>query len=216
LVVVPISAWTGENVVTAPSSLSWYKGPMLFEVMEQSASAVTESAPGEVAAAKRPVFGPARISVLRRANKRCTGATDTQKQEEVVEALVQSGMVREGQVLEAVVVAPIATARRHSRRGHILPKPTTLATFTVVSIQRFDKPRYTRMCACASFLWCSCNCISAALLIIVIARRSSAAAGEYVGLRLRLEHLSPAAAGAGDIAVAATTRHLSLLRSLHS
>ncbi|ELR11258.1 uncharacterized protein ACA1_127090, partial [Acanthamoeba castellanii str. Neff] len=50
-------------------------------------------------------------------------------------------MVREGQVLEAVVVAPIATARRHSRRGHILPKPTTLATFTVVSIQRFDKPR---------------------------------------------------------------------------
>lgn len=157
LVVVPISAWTGENVVTAPSSLSWYKGPMLFEVMEQSASAVTESAPGEVAAAKRPVFGPARISVLRRANKRCTGATDTQKQEEVVEALVQSGMVREGQVLEAVVVAPIATARRHSRRGHILPKPTTLATFTVVSIQRFDKPRYTRMCARACFLWCSCN-----------------------------------------------------------
>jgi translation elongation factor EF-1alpha len=157
LVVVPISAWTGENVVTAPSSLSWYKGPMLFEVMEQSASAVTKPAPGEVAAVKRPVFGPARISVLRRANKRCTGATDTQKQEEVVEALVQSGMVREGQVLEAIVVAPITTARRHSRRGHILPKPTTLATFTVVSIQRFDKPRYACACTCftTSVLPCS-------------------------------------------------------------
>lgn len=157
LVVVPISAWTGENVVTAPSSLSWYQGPMLFEIMEQSASAVTKPAPGEVAAIKRPVFGPTRISVLRRANKRCTGATDTQKQEEVVEALVQSGMVCEGQVLEAIVVAPITTASRHSRRGHILPKPTTLATFTVVSIQRFDKPRYACVWACftTSVLRCS-------------------------------------------------------------
>jgi hypothetical protein len=116
---------------------------MLFEVMEHMARAVTTSAPGEVVA-KRPVFGPTRVSILQRVNKRCTtgGGTDiAQKQEEVVKALVQWGTVREGQVLEAVLPTPIVTPTPR-RRADVLPQPTTsVATFTVLSIQRFETPR---------------------------------------------------------------------------
>jgi hypothetical protein len=123
--------------------MPWYNGPMLFEVMEQVAGTVTTSAPGEVMAKQRPVFGPTRVSVLQRVNKLCTtgGGTEVgqQKQEEVVQALVQCGMVREGQVLEAVLPTPTPPAPR--RRAHVLPQPTAVATFTVLSIQRFQTPR---------------------------------------------------------------------------
>jgi hypothetical protein len=110
--------------------------------MEQVAMAVTTSAPGEVVAKQRPVFGPTRVSVLQRVNKLCTtgGGTEVgdQKQEEVVQALVQCGMVREGQVLEAVLPTPTPAPRR---RAHVLPQSTAVATFTVLSIQRFQTPR---------------------------------------------------------------------------
>lgn len=131
LEVVPISAWTGENVVTAPSSMPWYNGPMLFEVMEQVARAVTTSAPGEVVA-KRPVFGPTRVSILQRVNKRCTttGTDIAQKQEEVVKALVQWGTVREGQVLEGCCRRPsshrpldVVRVSCHSRPPPSPPSP---------------------------------------------------------------------------------------------
>jgi hypothetical protein len=113
---------------------------MLFEAMEQMANAVTTASAPSKAVTQRPVFGPTRVSVLRRVNKRCM--SDGSGGEEVVEALVQSGTVREGQLVEAVLPAPIASVR-HSRRGHLQPKPTVVATFSVVSIQRFEKPRYT-------------------------------------------------------------------------
>ncbi|ELR14827.1 elongation factor Tu GTP binding domain containing protein [Acanthamoeba castellanii str. Neff] len=97
LVVLPISAWSGENVVCRPSSLPWYEGPMLFDVMEQAASRVVM---------KRSLF------VLRRENVLCTGGqSGTKKPEEVVVVLVQSGMVREGQVLQAVLPGPIVCRR---------------------------------------------------------------------------------------------------------
>jgi hypothetical protein len=103
-----------------------------------------------IMATERPLFGPTRVSVLRRANRPVRlGGSDPDEggpkrvqEDEVVEALVHSGAVREGQVLEAVLPAPIVFARR-SRRERIQPEPTTVATFSVVSIQRFEKPRYS-------------------------------------------------------------------------
>lgn len=108
---------------------------MLFDVMEQAASRVVM---------KRSLFGPVRVSVLRRENVLCTGGqSGTKKPEEVVVVLVQSGMVREGQVLQAVLPGPIVCRRRPFRRGPpIVSKPPTVVTFTVLSIQRFYKPRY--------------------------------------------------------------------------
>ncbi len=107
---------------------------MLFDVLEQAASR---------AVVKRSLFGPARVSVLRRENVLCTGEQSNTKPEEVVVGLVQSGMVREGQVLQAMLPAPIVCRRRSIRRGPpIVPKPPTVVTFTVLSIQRFGKSRY--------------------------------------------------------------------------
>ena len=105
---------------------------MLFDVMEQAASR---------AVVKRSLFGPVRVSVLRRENVLCTGEqSDTEKKpEEVVVGLVQSGMVREGQVLQAMLPGPIVCRRRGPP---IVPKPPTIVTFTVLSIQRFGKSRY--------------------------------------------------------------------------
>jgi hypothetical protein len=109
---------------------------MLFDVMEQAASR---------AVVKRSLFGPVRVSVLRRENVLCTGEqSDTKKKpEEVVVGLVQSGMVREGQVLQAMLPGPIVCRHRSIRRGPpIVPKPPTVVTFTVLSIERFGKSRY--------------------------------------------------------------------------
>jgi len=106
---------------------------MLFDVMEQAASR---------AVVKRSLFGPVRVSVLRRENVLCTGEqrdTKKKKLEEVVVGLVQSGMVREGQVLQAMLPGPIVCRRRGPP---IVPKPPTIVTFTVLSIQRFGKSRY--------------------------------------------------------------------------
>jgi hypothetical protein len=108
---------------------------MLFEVMEQMASAVTQAK-----VARRPVFGPTRVSVLRRVNKHCiSGTTSSEpKKEEVVEVLVQSGTVREGQMLEAVLPAPTVFSDRHCSYEASM----AVATFTVVGIQRLGKPRF--------------------------------------------------------------------------
>jgi hypothetical protein len=114
---------------------------MLFEAMEQMASTIT-TASARVKVARRPLFGPTRVSVLRRANRQCISGTDEpmRQEEELVEAVVQSGMVREGQILEAALSAPTVFSS-HSRSGDIVPKPATVATFKVVRIQRFNKPR---------------------------------------------------------------------------
>jgi hypothetical protein len=126
---------------------------MLFGVMEQMANAVTTASALNKAMAQRPVFGPTRVSVLRRVDEQCTSGRDepkrAQRGEEVVEALVQSGTVREGQLVEALLPAPIVFARR-SGRGRIQPKPTTVASFSVVSIERLEKSRYRRTCCVMS------------------------------------------------------------------
>lgn len=172
LVMLPISAWTGENVLAPSTALGWYEGPTLVEVMEQVAQALTTGAAACREVAKRPLFGPTRVSVLRRVNALCIAGAP--KGEVVVEALVQSGTVREGQVLHARLSAPIANRARDG------PQPASaLVTLAVVSILRLDKPR------------------------------TRAAAGEYVGLRLRLEHSGDVAA-TSDMA-AATMHALALL-----
>jgi hypothetical protein len=107
----------------------------VVEVMEQVAQALTTGAAACREVAKRPLFGPTRVSVLRRVNALCIAGAP--KGEVVVEALVQSGTVREGQVLHARLPAPIANRARDG------PQPASaLVTLAVVSILRFDKPRY--------------------------------------------------------------------------
>jgi hypothetical protein len=133
------------------------------------------------------------VSVLRRVNARCLAGAPT-GEEVVVEALVQSGTVREGQVLHAQLPAPIANRARDG------PQPASApVTLAVVSILRFDKPRYRPrvVCACACALSRQCGREAQGC---VCDRRTRAAAGEYVGLRLRLEH-------SGEEAAASDTRH---------
>jgi len=164
-------------------------------MMEQVAQALTTGAAAGSEVARRPLFGPTRVSVLRRVNARCLAGAP-KGEEVVVEALVQSGTVCEGQVLHAQLPAPIANRARDG------PQPASApVTLAVVNILRFDKPRYRPrvLCACACACALSRQCGREAQGC-VCDRRTRATAGEYVGLRLRLEH-------SGEEAETSDTRH---------
>ncbi|ELR18901.1 elongation factor Tu GTP binding domain containing protein [Acanthamoeba castellanii str. Neff] len=133
-----------EDAVLELAAEVGYEGPTLVEVMEQVAQALTTGAAACREVAKRPLFGPTRVSVLRRVNALCIAGAP--KGEVVVEALVQSGTVREGQVLHARLPAPIAN---RARDGSVGTQPASaLVTLAVVSILRFDKPRVEQVIKC--------------------------------------------------------------------
>jgi hypothetical protein len=149
-----------------------YTGPALFEVMEGIADGIATtslSIPSALLLAKRPVLGKTRVCVLRRAGSsvRRAGAVtgsnhagvsgaikESEQGEEagivVVVALIQSGTMRQGQALEALLPGSRLLAHHHASRKtwHVTNRPSMMARYRVVSIERFDKSMYAPICAC--------------------------------------------------------------------
>jgi hypothetical protein len=137
-----------------------YTGPTLLEAMEGIADGIATTSSLDQAAlllAKRPVFGKTRVCVMRRLSSssvRRVGGESSKESEQggggeagivAVVALIQSGTVRQGQALEALLpgsrlLAHHPAASRKTRR--VTHRPSMMARYRVVSIQRFGKSMY--------------------------------------------------------------------------
>jgi hypothetical protein len=98
--------------------------------------------------AKRPPYGPTRLSVLRRYNRRSRVAVacGLQAHEHLIAVVVQSGIVRAGQTRHVTAFTTDASAA---------------TVFTVVGIQIHQSPVYAAACAFAvcGCHWCRVACV---------------------------------------------------------
>jgi hypothetical protein len=135
--------------------------------MERIADDIAATSSREQAAlllAKRPMFGKTRVCVVRRlgrqraaaaidSNHAGGGSTKESEQGEgeagivVVVALVQSGTVRRGQALEALLPGSRLLAHHAAscKASCAITRPSMMASYRVVSIERFGKPVYVHL-----------------------------------------------------------------------
>jgi hypothetical protein len=121
-----------------------------MEGVADSMATTSLSSPSALLLAKRPVLGKTRVCVMRRLRRRrgiATSSNHTSEKEGeagivvVVVALVQSGTVRQGQALEALLPGSRLLAHHHPA-SRVTNRPSMTARYRVVSIQRFGKPMY--------------------------------------------------------------------------